>query len=474
MTSAGITRRASLSLAALFTGTLLTGTAQADSFTLVTNGNDAGQGSLRHALQQGKTSEIFILPTVSSIRISTPLEYNKRNALTILGSGQTILTDRNITLLAINEGADVRLSDLSFKGPRGFSINNRGDVDGEAGKGIFVNVRDDQTGVVTIDLENVSVSGVANHGVHISDCSLADNCGAGAGGAGTGSDASIFVSVDGVTVEDVGNGTFDADGLRVDDRSAGDIFFTASNSTFSRVGADGVELDEGGQGQVYVDIRNSGFTDNGGYCDPELLRPYLPVAAEGEFDESEQVTQADIPAAVDGSPDDGCFERSVELYDSGFVKEYEIALDPDDGIDLDEAGEGDLIATLKRTTISGNRDEGMDFDESGDGSVLVRLHDTRAFDNTDDGFKTSEADAGSVVGHLRRVVSTDNGGKGAAFEEAGSGDLDVTVIRSHTANNDDSDDTGLDIAQDDAGDGILRVRASTITDGIDTDGVEQR
>ena len=73
-------------------------------------------------------------------------------------------------------------------------------VDAKAGKGIFVDVRDDQTGTININLKNVRVEGVANHGIHISDCNLADKCGSGSGGAGEGSSASINVVLDNVTI----------------------------------------------------------------------------------------------------------------------------------------------------------------------------------------------------------------------------------------------------------------------------------
>jgi hypothetical protein len=79
---------------------------------------------------------------------------------------------------------------LAFEGPGGWDIENRSDL-GAAGKGIFVDLRDDQTGTVEIELVNVTVTGTAGHGIHVSDCTLADECGGGSGGAGEGSPASI-------------------------------------------------------------------------------------------------------------------------------------------------------------------------------------------------------------------------------------------------------------------------------------------
>jgi len=461
---------------AALVATILATPVKAAGFALVTNGNDSGDGSLRHALEQQVARTVVISPKVSTIEILGTLEYAGRAPLTIRGSGQTVKTDRNVTLLAVTRGADLSISDLQFEGRRDFySITNRGDVGQEAGKGIFIDVRDDQEGMVNLKLRDVSVAGVANHGVHVSDCSLADDCGGGSGGAGEGSPASITVSLKGVTIDDVGNGRFDADGLRVDDRGEGSIHLFAHDSSFVNVGADGVELDEGGPGDVFTHVQHSRFADNGAYCDPALLEPLLPTPHEAEFEERDRATlEADVPPEVTGSPDDACFEREVDFFDSGFVEAYEFGIDLDDGIDLDEAGDGVLFTSMKHSVISGNLDEGVDFDESGDGYLWTRLVGNEAFGNEDDGFKFSEEDGGSVIGAVRRVNSSDNGGKGLVFEEEDEGDLVLSVVRTRTSNNDDGDDTGVEAVQEEPGSGLLRVRASDIEDGIDAEGVEQR
>jgi len=457
----------------LSTAVLAAPPAHGAGVAFVTNGRDAGTGSLRHALEVQQANYVIISRSVSDIEILSTLEYTAETPVTIHGRGQTVRSPMNTTLLAVTQGADLTVSNVDFAGPGGFSITNRGDLGQTAGKGIFVDVRDDQEGEVSLTLRNVGVSGVANHGIHVSDCSLADDCGAGGGGGGAGSPASIVLHLDRVTVDGAGNGKFDADGLRVDDRGDGSIYASIRRSRFVNAGADGVELDEGDDGDVYAQIRHSDFSDNGGYCDPDLLAPFLPDPDEAEFDESEQITEAEIPPAVSGSPDDGCFEREVDIYDSGFVEAYEFGIDVDDGIDFDEADDGALVASVKHSTIGGNLDEGVDFDEEGEGYAWIGLVRAHAFGNADDGFKVSEEDGGSVIGSARRVVSENNGGKGVVFEEADDGDLFLSVIASRTANNDDSDDTGIEAVQEDEGTGKLRVRASDIADGIDTDGVDE-
>jgi hypothetical protein len=119
------------------------------------------------------------------------------------GFGQMIIADGDFTLLSITNGADLSISNLSFKGIGGFSgTAKKGD-----GKGIFVDVPQGRTGTVHLDLKDVSVSGVAYHGAHVSDCTLeGDVCGASGGGEGIGSSASVEANLKRVSVSNVGYG----------------------------------------------------------------------------------------------------------------------------------------------------------------------------------------------------------------------------------------------------------------------------
>ena len=274
-----------------------------------------------------------------------------------------------------------------------------------------------------------------------------------------------------MTVDNVGNGSFDADGLRVDERGEGSIHARISDSLFTGVGADGVELDEGQAGDVVIFATGSAFNANGGYCHPDIFGAFMPAEPEGEFEEG-AVMESAIPGPVTGTPDDTCIERAVDLYDDGSVEEYEFAIDTDDGFDVDEAGPGSLIALVTDSEILDNLDEGLDYDEEGTGGIALTVVDSIATGNSDDGFKNSEEDAGGVTCTLRGVVSAGNGGKGAVCEEEDAGDVTVLVSGTITAGNDDSDDTGLEIVQDDDGAGMAVVVDSQIADGIDAEGVD--
>ena len=389
----------------------------------VINGDDSGVGSLRAGLNSG-AAVIVIDDSVSVIALNSTLFYDEVTSLKIVGSGQTI-TGGDFTLLAITEGADLTVSDLAFEGPGGYHVGNQG-----GGKGIFVDVPYDRAGVVSLKLTNVSVSDVGYHGVHVSDCDL-EVCGSGGGGGGDGSPASIYATLTNVTTDGVGYGSFDADGIRLDDRGEGDILFEAVDSTFINVGADGVELDEGNGGDVIVKVRNSFFEFNGGYCAP--INPDEPPYAD--------------PSCVED--DDG-----------------KLVLDLDDGFDIDEAGDGSLLGSIRNIWISNNLDEGLDFDEEGEDGIDVELVGIEAWGNRDEGVKVSESDGGDVTARLRSLTVVGSGDDGIQIEQDHGGDINVTVNGTTTM---DNAKNGLKVVQDGAGGGSLKVRGSDISDGIDSD-----
>jgi len=442
---------------------LMSGSALANP-VIVTNGNDSGTGSLRAALESGARE--VVIATEDDIMTTATLTYAGEESLAIYGNGQAVVASGDYTIFEVSEGASLTAIGVDFVGPGGFDIENQG-----IGKGIFIDVRDQQYGTVKVALTNVSVSGVANHGIHISDCSLADECGGGGGGAGDGSAAGIRVDLVNVTIDDAGNGKFDADGLRVDERAKGNIVFTAVGSTFTGVGADGVELDEGQNGNVQATVSDSTFTMNGTYCDPAILEAFLPDPAEREDIPEGEVLPEDITPS--DTPDNACFEVEFDEHADGSVSAYEVGLDLDDGFDIDEAGQGGLTVRVYASTVSGNDDEGLDFDEEDQGMIDLIAVGVVASENRDDGIKLSEEDQGNVRVTQIATTAVDNGGKGFVFEEADQGKLTALVQDSQTSGNDDGE-VGIEAVQEDQGTGELRLVNTEIGEdpGIEVEGVD--
>lgn len=439
------------------------GAATAQTPLLVTTGADSGPGSLRAALEEASAQEnpapIFVVSN-RNIEITSTLTYSGQAPLKLFGNGQTIHSGENVTLLTLSEGADLSITNLNFRGRGGFSVTNRGDEDSAPGKGIFIDVREDQTGVVQMILEGVTISGVAYHGIHISDCDLADQCGGG------GAPASISATLINVTIHHVGHGTFDADGIRIDERGDGDITFSAYNSTFRRNGADGIELDEGGDGSVFATIVHSRFLENGDYCDPTVLGRFLPSVRTAVFQDGE-ADLSNIPAPITGTPDDRCFERHIEYFESGSVKSYDISLDFEDGIDIDEAGDGDLLFTITDSEIARNYDQGVDLEELDAGNATISHMRSFSDHNTDDGFRTFEAGPGNLTGFFYEVGAWTNGGNGIRFEEEDEGTLSLQIIKGTTANNGEGEQSGIRVTKQGSGEGTISIKESDIRDGID-------
>jgi len=401
-------------------GLMMPVTAMAASVAKVTNNADSGEGSLRAALESG-ASKILIKPEVGEIVLSSALQYAGEQPLIIKGTGQVISGSLNDSLLWISEGADLTVSDLTFAGPGTYSIENQG-----GGKGIYVQVPASRTGMVSLKLTNVMVTGTGNHGVHVSDCNLGDACGAGSGGEGEGSDASIYVQLNNVTIDGVGFGKQDADGLRVDDRGLGDIVLSATDSVFINVGADGIELDEGNDGSVMVHVRNSLFESNGAYCSDEFVAD--PIALDPNCND-------------DGDPD------------------------VDDAFDIDEAGPGGISGMINNVTVINNYDEGLDFDTEGDeGDNLVDLDliDIYAEGNADEAIKVSEEGNASVYVRMRDIwVEGD-----IEVEEEDAGDLDVTL--NNVVVGDD-----LKLSEKGEGTGVVTLRDSSVGDEKDFNNIEE-
>ncbi|WP_224813655.1 hypothetical protein [Hasllibacter sp. MH4015] len=436
---------------------------------IVTNGADAGEGSLRAALASaasvGDGEDVIFIETIDDITLTSTLSYSGVDRLTLHGQGQAIRAGGDFTLLETTATGGLSIHNLQFHGPGDFSIDQQG-----SGKGLFMAVPDGATGTVTLRLTGVLVTGTAGHGIHISDCSLGDECGSGGGGDGGGSDASIAVELLDVRIVDSAYGRFDADGLRVDERGPGDIVFDAIGLYVDGVGADGVELDEGQDGNVIASVTQGTFTANGGYCAPDLLDVFLPEPDEREFAQGVQA-EGDIPGPVTGSPDDRCFEREVALHDDGSVAEYAFGIDVDDGFDIDEAGPGNLIVDINGGTMNGNLDEGYDFDEEGPGDATATFIVAFAADNADDGIKISESGPGDVTGLVFGSEMIGNGGVGMVFEEEDGGDLQLTVVGGATVGNDDGD-LGIEAVQEDEGTGAVYIIDAEVADGVETDGAD--
>ncbi|WP_418593774.1 hypothetical protein [Ponticoccus sp. (in: a-proteobacteria)] len=344
---------------------------------VVTTVADSGEGSLRAALEQASGQEApatIVIFAEGDIAIEDTLTYSGQAPLSLFGNATRITAQRDVTLLSLTGGADLYMRNIRLEGPGGWDLENRSA--GPAGKGLFVALRAEQTGSLSVELENVQVTGTAGHGIHVTDCLRVEDCGADAGGQ-DGSAASILLRLNGAEVLGAGRGALGADGLRVEERGDGGITLLLNNVRFAENGGNGIALDEGQGGDVVLRSSGSAFETNGGYCDPDRLAPFLPDPPEGSFDPGAMARDA-IPGAVGGSPEDACFERRVALHGDGSVADYAFALKAGDGVEIHEAGPGAIHALIERAGVIGNFGAGLDFAETGGGDIRSTLIGTFA------------------------------------------------------------------------------------------------
>jgi hypothetical protein len=234
-----------------------------------------------------------------------------------------------------------------------------------------------------------------------------------------GSAAGVGLTVDACSILRNGQAETDKDGIRIDERGEGGIWASVNNSEVEHNGGDGIELDEGGPGDAALAATHSSFSLNG-FQDPD---------------------------------------------------------DFDDGIDIDEADEGDVLWSMVDVVVNGNADQGCDIDEDKDtpegaGNLIVQLVQVDASGNTKEGIKCDEEGPGNLDLQLNLgLVDGSAKQEGIDVSEADAGNLSVRVVNSVITNNKKA---GLAMEQADDGTGSLRLQHVTFSGNdtpYDTDGV---
>lgn len=333
------------------------------------------ESSLQDAFQRASYNpdiDQIIFKRNSHISLSAPAIYSGEQSITLIGKGSTIdgsaaggfVLDSDLTAitedgtLIFNTAGEVKIKHLKV-------VNS-------ATRGIVVNVPVDASGDdVSVNLDRVSVTHSALYGLHIDDNADAFDDGT------TGSDLGVELKLTRCTFEYNGTGAIDFDGVRVDERSLGDIYAFISNTAIDNNGGDGIELDEAGDGNVEV------------------------------------------------------YMNRVSLNDNGFYNEEDL----DDGFDIDEADAGNIEAILSNLVVNNNKDEGLDFDEAGDGNIEAKFKRISAFNNNDEAIKLDEEDAGNIEAKLKKVDVEESGDDGIQFTELGEGKIETLLKSVRAINN---------------------------------------
>ena len=264
------------------------------------------------------------------------------------------------------------------------------------GNGITIKVPDAATGTFTLRLHGVVIRENGLHGVLVND--QAEYFTDPLSTSEEGSNAGLLVEVVDSRFEKNGFALIDSDGLRINEGGAGTLEAWVRNTRFADNGADGLELDERGDGNAEFTVVSSTLLGNGSFSSEDL----------------------------------------------------------DDGMDVDEGGEGDLIGRFEGVVASRNFEQGLDLNENGRGDLRARLVDVQAIANAEEGIELEEDDdvagGGGIEAEMVRVTANRNGANGGdaglKLREKGEGDLVARLVETLAAGN-------LMPSGEDAIDGIL-------------------
>lgn len=325
------------------------------------------------------------------------------------------------------------------------------------GTGLTVAVPSGAAGIQRLLLSDFAAEDNGSHGILVND--QADYFSDEFSSSTDGSPASVEVSLRRTRVTGNGFASIDRDGIRLNEGGLGDLLVTMHHVLVAHNGGDGIELDERTSGSVHFDISHTEILENGNFdlvTDPD---DGMDVDEQGDGDIIGRMVH------VDGSRN---YEQGIEFNenDAGDLRVDLLHVTANDnweeGIEYEEdddiAGGGHIVATIRHVTTlrngSADGDAGLKLREKGEGDLHAVLEQVVASDNLVGGIFLREDAAGSLTGSIAQALTERNDGDGIEFDENGSGDL-AGAVRQSTSR--DNDDAGVDADQASSGTGTLLV-----------------
>jgi hypothetical protein len=368
--------------------------------TQVTSSADDGEGSLRAAIEAANADPsitlIQVKENLGTIALQSPIHFEGSQDLIIHG-GDVVLDGTSVgagqPAFLADGGGDLTISHLT--------------IDDAPGYGLQVEVPSGSDGVQSLSLDRVRVRRSGLHGVLMNDQATPllspfpeDGDVDDPADAQDGSDASLVVRITHSTFEDNGFDAIDNDGVRINEGGIGGIDFAIGHSRTAGNGADGIELDERGPGDARFTVQQTDILEN------------------GFFDFNTPEAERDL----------------------------------DDGIDVDEWGEGDLIGQFVQVKANDNAEQGVDLNENEAGDLRVTMHQVQGSDNGQEGIEFEEDDdvagSGNLDADLNGVTTNGNGRDpeladdegafgdgGLKSREKGAGNNYITVRQAVSINN---------------------------------------
>ncbi len=353
-------------------------------------------------------------------------------------------------------------------GEGAFTANGGGNLEissltvrGAPGVGITVAVPGTALGTVKVTLLNVNVANNGSHGVLIND--QAEYFNDPNSTSPDGSNASLEVLVIGSSSANNGFTALDQDGLRINEGGAGNLKATISASRVEGNGGDGVEFDERGTSDVQFSVIGAALNRNGSFSSEDFDDGIdIDEAGDGSIIGNFLLTAANenFEQGFDLNENDaGDLRVDMSLVEAIDNREEGIEYEEDD----DFAGGGDIIATLVGIKVRGNGsvdgDAGLKLREKGVGNLNARLIGVESSGNLVDGILLREDADGNLVAKIQNATTNGNTGDGIEFDENSTGNLDGVVEKATSSNNTEA---GIRADQGGTGTGTLQLVAVTL------------
>jgi hypothetical protein len=449
--------------------------AEAATFALVKNGNDAGPGSFRAAIAAASANagiDTVYFQNHTPVKLDTDVVYTGTQALTVSalqflqptvieGSTANACTD---ALFVSTGGANLTIRGITFRN--------------STCGGIDVPVPTSRTGAVKLDLQSVTMRDLNGTGLHASDYNEGDpapaaiklsiaysnfvRAGAAAGqsavdvaeyGDGNLVVSTVFTSISGSALS----------GLYLQENESGDLDVSANFLSVTGVNtvlknAAAIDAREYGYGDAELNLTNSAVNDNGN------VGVFVGENDTGDL----RVTATRVNILRNGLGSSRApYGLVLSEYDAGSVSGIltDVSVSGNfGGIDVAESGDtgqvDDLVLRFTRVTLDDNRAAGLTGYEDSPGGFDLRAIQLEVNRNGQSGLVFRENDEGSVRLDLTRASFDGNGGDGLNLDEGGADDLRVRFLQSSASHN---AGYGINAIQRDAGTGVLTLLQSTVT-----------
>ena len=338
------------------------------------------------------------------------------------------------------------------------------------GDGLVYEVPGDASGTKKVSLVGVRILNNGGHGVLVDDQVNPEtpDTDPPTPPDPAGSAASLDVKVLASRFAENGFGGFDRDGLRVDEGADGNLTFSVALSSFEHNGADGIELDERGPGSAVFDVTGVTLSRNGDFDTTP------PIDKDDGMDVDESL-DGDLIGRIAASVSSDNFEEGWDLNENNAgdfkvdMTLVEASRNVEEGIDFEEdddfAGGGSLFTVLTGIKADGNKggDGGLKIREKGVGDLDAAVRAAQANGNQTAGISIREDAAGNLTAIIDRSRTDGNTAHGTDFDENSDGNLTAAVTRGRSATNGGA---GVRADQGGTGTGTLNLSAMTLDGNV--------